>query len=267
VGDADVADPDPIPENDPTNDPAVGELVSEPYEPPATLEPASGDDQRRGADDEGRWKVRAQKGWVTVRNKVQQFYIGALYGSPDVDDRDWTIDVVFGDRGYLWGWGHGQYDYCGYINGNNVRNRVEYETDHCRRFDRISPSRIAGIMNCDTCNGGTGVELIKDVVAYRNVRPWAGANDHTRNNVAMRYKQGQRVAWRYVTKDRQWVAIVDGDIPSDSHWAFVPRDAFRYADDPSLNSMCRAQGFGTPQEAQEEGHSDFPAVCDQNGRP
>ena len=168
VGDANAADPDPVPENDPSNDPAVGELVPEPDEPPAVLEPVGDDDQRRGPEDEGRWKVRVANGWVTVRNKIQQFYIGALHD-------DWTIDVVFGDRNYLWGWGHGQYDYCGYINGNNVRNREEFETNHCRNYDWISPSRIAGVINCDDCTGGTGVEIIRDVVAYRNVRALGGS--------------------------------------------------------------------------------------------
>jgi hypothetical protein len=65
-----------------------------------------------------------------------------------------------------------QYKYCGYINVNLLENRVDHEPDHCLSQAHIPPARIAGIINCDACTGGNGVELRVPAIGYRNIRPW-----------------------------------------------------------------------------------------------
>lgn len=203
------------------------------------------------------YQIGTEKGWVTVRNNVHQFFIGSGHGYNS--NPGWTFDSSRadpngkGEFGYI----YGQYKYCGWLN-TNASDPADHGTyqPHCGGADHIPVKRIAGLINCDQCNGGTYLQITKYVTAYRNLRPFSP--NHDPENPAETYGPGQFVKWRYVTPDGKWVAINDGNIPSGSNWAFVPRSAFSGT---SKSALCA--GHGSPRRVLDPGHLDqhWAPVC------
>jgi hypothetical protein len=193
------------------------------------------------ADVRSGWhEVRADS--LYVRSNPNGFTIGTLFTrSAHVEnrhtDRFFVIDGhVHG--GYVWGYAAGDVDGCGWVathrtlspggggsapgcavpetTATGVGSRQYLLAHHAYTTNDYGPGRVEHAL----VNHGSGIRTIRATSLFGNYDSRTGRLHDRYTDRALQIGKGQKVSWRYVTKDRKAVMVEFGRT-----WAFVPRDA------------------------------------------
>ena len=158
--------------------------------------------------------------WATIRSAYQAYPVGEAR-------RGWEFDAVSSKAHWVVGKVGGDYNRCGWIQTQHLHNTWRPVTVNCSHGSPRATD-FSDHLNCIHCRDGTKVPggLIADTEEYGNVFPF----NHGRlsHHDPIRYvRAGEPVAWRYVTRDCQWVMVRDMRIKQGNlgHWVFVQRSA------------------------------------------
>lgn len=226
--------------------------------------------------------------WGSFRNRAQQFFIGSIKKGDSF--------YVFwqkprGKVHFNSSWGYFKPDsdaarggVCGWVTIGNIDpadGALNRPSPPCQTgYDKppnmgTSISKMAKLVNCDICNGGSGVHLKQNAQVYRNIVKdsqgnWnavpedldAHLNPTSHNRSKDVLEAGKDVfAWRYVTTDGRWLAGYNGNRIVGFHWGFILKEHVEGSSD-----LCSAMN-GHPQPTQLPKHQEWPDVCDTTTRP
>jgi hypothetical protein len=105
--------------------------------------------------------------------------------------------------------------------------------------------------NCEGCNRGTAIPVLRPYPVCRNVspppvdnRPTTCVDAITTRTTDQVIKDYYELAWRYVTNDNRFVMVDDMNVAdsdkSNGFWVFIDRRAFRQ---PSLCTRLAAKKY------------------------
>lgn len=246
------------------------EASADPLDEPAALEEVATSTLRSGAIVDNHTYVvhpKSADGWVTMRNRIHQFYTGALHEGDHLN-ANWSDALEY----TVWGRGNGSYKWCGWMQKDKLQAAsINHPNSECQDAYGTSPpamkvTSFARIVNCNHCNHGTNIAINTGTWAYRNVRPWS---DHeppaSRVGWIPKYSDPAHhtrtlVAWRYPTHNGQWVAIQYKGLAGNLNWAYIPRSVLpgARAASPSY-ALCAPHD--SPYQPSGDTRTDWPKVC------
>jgi hypothetical protein len=179
--------------------------------------------------------------WGTVRNAPSSFFTATVQNGDYLD-----VTQKAGQVNYFGEVRHSGFGYCGWILAANLDPNSNFVSD-CPAGFTSPPAGFSQYINCETCNGGWGVQLQANTQLYRNVYPWnvpAGGYDAA----GIVRPAGYTVYWRYVSEDGNWVAVSDPDPTpaiNNQSWFFVPKS--------SLPTICGGGANAKPPTTPQRG--------------